>query len=159
MFFAETQNKILYAITWKTAAELIVDRADENKLNMSLTTWKGNIVRKWDIYIAKNYLTEDEVDSLNRFVMVFLESAELRAKDEKDITLSFWQENIDLIIEFNRKKLLKGNWSISNKQMREEVDIIYENFTEKIKLEDIEKANNQDMVELEELEKTIKSIG
>ena len=56
---------------------------------MNLTNWKGKIVRKWDIYIAKNYLTEDEIDSLNRFVMVFLESAELRAKDEKDITLSF----------------------------------------------------------------------
>ena len=156
MFFAETQNKILYAITWKTAAELIVDRANEDKLNMSLTSWKGSIVRKWDIYIAKNYLTEDEIDSLNRFIMVFLESAELRAKDEKDITLSFWQENIDLIIEFNRKKLLKTNWSISNKQMKEKVDIVYEKFTEKRRVEEIEKANNEDLIELEELEKMIK---
>jgi hypothetical protein len=156
MFFAETQNKILYAITWKTAAELIVDRADEDKLNMSLTSWKGNIVRKWDIYIAKNYLTEDEIDSLNRFIMVFLESAELRVKDEKDITLSFWQENIDLIIEFNRKKLLNSNWSISNKQMKEKVDFIYEKFIEKRKVEEIEKANNQDLIELEEVENMIK---
>lgn len=156
MFFAEIQNKILYAITWKTAAEIIVDRADESKSNMSLTSWKGKIVRKWDIYIAKNYLTEDEVDSLNRFVMVFLESAELRAKDEKDITLSFWQENIDLIIEFNRKKLLEGNWSISNKDMKEQVDIAYEKFTEKRKELDIVDADKQDMVELEELEKAIK---
>jgi len=159
MFFAETQNKILYAITGKTAAELIVDRADEDKLNMSLTTWKGKIVRKWDIYIAKNYLTEDEIDSLNRFVMVFLESAELRAKDEKDITLSFWQENIDWIIEFNRKKLLKGNWSISNKDMKQQVDVIYDKFSEKRKLEEVEKADNQDLIELEELEKTIKAIS
>ena len=156
MFFAETKNKILYAITGKTAAELIVDRANEDKLNMSLTSWKGKIVRKWDIYIAKNYLTEDEIDSLNRFVMVFLESAELRAKDEKDITLSFWQENIDLIIEFNRKKLLKTNWSISNKQMKEKVDIVYEKFSEKRKVEEIEKADNYDILELEELEKIIK---
>ena len=88
--------------------------------------------------------------------MVFLESAELRTKDEKDITLSFWQENIDLIIEFNRKKLLKTNWSISNKQMKEQIDIIYEKFTEKRKLEEIEKADNQDIIELEELEKVIK---
>jgi hypothetical protein len=110
MFFAETQNKILYAITGKTASEIIVNRADENKLNMNLTNWKWKIVRKWDIYIAKNYLTEDEVDSLNRFVIVFLESAELRVKDEKDITLSFWRKNIDKIIEFNRKKILEDNW-------------------------------------------------
>ncbi|MFK7779782.1 MAG: virulence RhuM family protein [Candidatus Gracilibacteria bacterium] len=156
MFFAETQNKILYAITGKTAAEIIVDRANENKLNMSLTSWKGKIVRKGDIYIAKNYLTEDEIDSLNRFIMVFLESAELRAKDEKDITLSFWQENIDLIIEFNRKKLLKVNGNISNKQMKEQVDIVYEKFSEKRKELDIVKADKQDMVELEELEKVIK---
>ena len=96
MFFAETQNKILYAITGKTASEIVVDRANANEKNMSLTAWKGKIVRKQDIYIAKNYLTENEIDSLNRFVMVFLETAELRAKDEKDITIEFWQKNIDI---------------------------------------------------------------
>ena len=125
---------------------------------MNLTNWKGSIVRKWDIYIAKNYLTEDEIDSLNRFVMVFLESAELRAKNEKDITLKFWQENIDLIIEFNRKKLLKDNWNVSNKKMKEQVDIVYEKFNEKRKLKEIKKANKQDIIELEELEKTIKIL-
>ncbi len=88
--------------------------------------------------------------------MVFLESAELRAKDEKDITLSFWQENIDLIIEFNRKKLLKTNWSISNKDMKKQIDIVYKKFTKKRKVEEIEKADNQDLIELEELEKVIK---
>jgi hypothetical protein len=81
MFYAETQNKILYAITGKTASEIIVSRANENEVNMALTSWKGTIVRKQDIYIAKNYLTEDEVDSLNRFIVVFLETAELRAKN------------------------------------------------------------------------------
>ncbi len=156
MFFAETQNKILYAITGKTASEIIVDRALENKPNMNLTSWKWKIVRKWDIFIAKNYLTEDEVDSLNRFVMVFLESAELRVKDEKDITLSFWRENIDKIIEFNRKKILKNNWSISNKQMKEKVDIVYKKFNKIRKSIEIKEANKQDLVELEELEKIIK---
>lgn len=156
MFFAETQNKILYAITWETAAEIIVDRADENKINMNLTSWKGSIVRKGDIYIAKNYLTEEEVDSLNRFVMVFLESAELRAKDEKDITLNFWQKNIDLIIEFNRKKLLKNNGGISHKLMKEKVDIIYDNFDQDRKNNEIEKTNKQDILEIEELEKIVK---
>jgi hypothetical protein len=71
MFYAETQNKILFAITGKTAAEIVVSRANANEPNMALTSWKGKVVRKQDIYIAKNYLTEDEIDNLNRFVTVF----------------------------------------------------------------------------------------
>ena len=98
MFYAQTQNKILYAIIGQTAAEIVVSRADASKSNMALTSWEGSVVRKGDIYTAKNYLTEDEIDTLNRFVMVFLESAELRAKNRQDITMDFWRENIDKII-------------------------------------------------------------
>lgn len=65
MFFAETQNKLLYAITQQTAAQLILSRADAGKENMGLTTWKGSIVRQQDITVAKNYLTHDELDTLN----------------------------------------------------------------------------------------------
>jgi len=89
MFFAEAQNKLLYATTNQTAAELIVKRADANKLNMGLNTWKGNVVRKQDITIAKNYLSEDEIDSLNRLVVIFLETAELRAKNKQDLTMRY----------------------------------------------------------------------
>ena len=63
MFFTETQNKLLYAVTQKTAAEIVISRAYASQPNMALTSWKGKIVRKQDIYIAKNYLTEDELDS------------------------------------------------------------------------------------------------
>jgi len=118
MFFAEIQNKILYAITGNTAAEIIVNRADSVMQNMALTNWQGSIVRKQDIFISKNYLNHDELDSLNRFVTVFLETAELRAKDEKDITITFWKENIDKIIELNNKKLLDHKGGISNKEMK-----------------------------------------
>lgn len=76
MFFAEAQNKLHFAVTGKTAAEIIVSRASADKSNMNLTSWKGTIVRKQDIFIAKNYLTEDEIDTLNRLVVIFLESAE-----------------------------------------------------------------------------------
>ena len=107
MFFAETQNKLLFAVTNQTAAEIVVSRADAQKQNMGLTSWKGTIVRKGDVFIAKKYLTEDEIDTLNRLVVVFLESAELRAKNRQDITMDFWQKNVDKIIEFNDKKLLK----------------------------------------------------
>jgi hypothetical protein len=90
MFFAETQNKLLYAVTKKTAAEIIVSRANANEPNMALTAWKGAIVRKQDIFIAKNYLKEDEIDTLNRLVVIFLETAELRVKNRIDISMKFW---------------------------------------------------------------------
>jgi hypothetical protein len=93
MFFAETQNKLLYAVTGQTAAEIILERADPDKPNMALTSWQGSVVRKQDIFIAKNYLNEDELDTLNRLVVIFLETAELRAKNRVDITIKFWREN------------------------------------------------------------------
>lgn len=107
MFFATTQNKLLYAITSQTAAEIIVSRANASQLNMALTHWKGKVVRKQDIYTAKNYLTENEIDSLNRYVTVFLETAELRAKNQQDITMNFWKENVDRILQFTDKKFCK----------------------------------------------------
>ena len=158
MFYAQTQNKILYAITGQTAAELIVSRADASQNNMALTSWEGNIVRKGDIYIAKNYLTDDEIDSLNRFVMVFLEMAELRAKNRQDITMDFWRENIDRIIEFNDKKVLKGNGSVSNEQMKTIVRKVYDEFEVKRKQYDAQQADLEDLKEIEELEAHIKLL-
>lgn len=158
MFYAQTQNKILYAITGQTAAELIVSRADASQNNMALTSWEGNIVRKGDIYIAKNYLTDNEIDSLNRFVMVFLESAELRAKNRQDITMDFWRENIDRIIEFNDKKVLKDNGSVSNEQMKTIVRKVYDEFEVKRKQYDAQQADLEDLKEIEELEAHIKLL-
>ncbi len=114
MFFAETQNKLLYAITRHTAAEIITQRADANAPNMNLTAWKGSIVRKGDITIAKNYLTADEVDSLNRLTVIFLESAELRVKERKDLTLAYWRDNVDKLLTFNDKPILSGTGRISH---------------------------------------------
>ena len=126
---------------------------------MALTKWKGNIVRKQDILISKNYLNHNELDSLNRFVTVFLETAELRAKDEKDISISFWQENVDKIIEFNNKKLLGHKGNISSKKMTKKVSEIYEKFNDKRKKEEIILADKQDMKELESLEADIKKLA
>jgi hypothetical protein len=153
MFFAETQNKLLYAVTNKTAAELIVARANAKDPNMALTTWKSNQVRKQDIFVAKNYLNEDELDSLNRLVVIFLETAELRAKNRIDITMRFWKENVDSVLEFNDKAILKGLGSVSNKQMDEKVRKIYAQFDANRKLEE---AKNEDAIELEEIEKLLK---
>ncbi|WP_127129337.1 virulence RhuM family protein [Pseudoflavitalea rhizosphaerae] len=148
MFFAETQNKLLYAVTGKTAAEIIVTRADADKPNMALTSWKGEVVRKQDIYIAKNYLLEDEIDTLNRLVVIFLETAELRVKNRNAPTMGFWKENVDRILEFNDKTVLKDSGRISNAQMEESVSEIYEVFNKKRKEIDANLADLQDLEEL-----------
>jgi hypothetical protein len=156
MFFAETQNKLLFAVTNQTAAEIIVSRASANKPNMALTSWKGSIVRKQDIFIAKNYLTEDEIDTLNRLVVIFLETAELRAKNRIDITMDFWRENVDKILELNDKKVLSGKGSVSNALMEKKVEEIYETFESKRKSFEAQKADESELEELKRLEKEIK---
>ena len=156
MFFAETQNKRLFAVTNQTAAEIVVSRADAQIQNMGLTSWKGTIVRKGDVFTAKNYLTEDEIDTLNRLVVVFLESAELRAKNRQDITMDFWQTNVDKIIEFNDKKLLKDRGSVSKSQMEKIAGQVYEDFNNKRKIADAQEADLEDLKQIEMLEKQIK---
>jgi hypothetical protein len=157
MFFAETQNKLHYAVTGQTAAELIVSRANADKPNMNLTSWKGSIVRKQDIYIAKNYLTHDEIDTLNRLVVIFLESAELRAKNRMDITMDFWRENVDKILDFQDKKILTHAGSISKVEMEKQVLEIYKSFDKRRKEFEALQADKEDLEELRKLEQEIKS--
>ena len=156
MFFAETQNKLLHAVTNKTAAEIIISRADANSPNMALTSWKGGVVRKQDVFIAKNYLNEDEVDTLNRLVVIFLETAELRAKNRNDITMKFWRDNVDKILEFNDKPLLTDKGTISKEAMEQKVREIYKLFDRKRKFYDAQQADKQDLEELKQLEEKLK---
>ena len=151
MFFAETQNKLLYAVTHKTAAEIIVSRADASQPNMALTSWKGSIVRKQDIYVAKNYLQSDEIDSLNRLTVLFLDSAELRVKERKDLTLNFWRVNIDALLNFQNKDVLKTAGTVSNKQMEQMVDAVYEDFNQRRKLYAAQQEDKNDDDELKAL--------
>ena len=90
-FFATVQNLLLYAVTRQTAAELVMARANPDDTHFGLLHWQGASVRKQDILIAKNYLTEDEIDTLNRLVVIFLETAELHAKRREEIRMSFWR--------------------------------------------------------------------
>lgn len=156
IFFAETQNKLLYAVTWKTAAEIVISRADKSLPNMWLTNWKWTVVRKEDIYIAKNYLDQDEIDSLNRLVTIFLETAELKVKDKKVLTMDFWRQNVDKIIEFQDKEVLEHKWSISSEAMKEEVSKIFDDFDKKRKKLEAQKADEEDLKELEDLENRLK---
>ena len=157
MFFAETQNKLLYAVTHQTAAEIVTSRANADKPNMGLTSWKGSIVRKQDIIVAKNYLNEDEIDTLNRLTTLFLESAELRVKEHKDLTLDFWRNNVNGLLSYHGKDILQGKGSISNSEMEKMVFEIYEQFDARRKQLEAVKADQEDTKLLDEIvEKTKK---
>jgi len=155
MFFAETQNKLLFAVTGKTAAELIISRADAEKENMGLTSWKGAIVRKQDVITAKNYLAEDEIDTLNRLVVIFLETAELNVKERKDLTISFWKENIDRLLNFQNRNILTGSGIVSNAQMESYVENVFELFDKKRKEYEAMISDQNDLEEIKAMENKI----
>ena len=156
IFFAETQNKLLYAITHQTAAELIVTRADINKPNMGLTTWKGSIVRKGDVITAKNYLLKDEIDDLNRLVDIFLTSAEMRVKERRDLTLDYWRNNVDALLTFQGKDILQGKGEVSNASMESIAHKVYDEFNAKRKQLEAKQADADDLKMLEDIENQIK---
>lgn len=156
MFYAETQNKLLYAITGHTSAEIVMQRADADAPNMGLTSWKGAVVRKQDVIIAKNYLTHDELDSLNRLVVIFLETAEFRAKNRKDLTMGFWRENVDKILVSNDQPLLSNAGSVGKEQKDAFAYRVYEEFNTRRKRRDAIEADREDMEQLKELEAEIK---
>ena len=155
MFFAETQNKLLYAVTHQTAAELIVSRADATHPNMGLTTWKGSIVRKGDVIVAKNYLQNEEIDSLNRLVDIFLTSAEERVKGRRDLTLDYWRKNVDNLLTFQEKDILQGAGSITNYEAEETAKQVYDVFNTKRKQMEAQAADADDLKMLEDLERRI----
>jgi hypothetical protein len=159
LFFAEVQNKLLYAATSQTAAELIVARADPTQPNMALSTWSGSRVRKHDILVAKNYLNEDEVDTLNRLVVIFLEQAELRAKQKQDLSLDFWRSSVDRMLASNDQRLLDGPGSVSHENMKSIAAERYDSFDSKRRQQEAIEADAEDLKVLEELEKDLKRKG
>lgn len=152
MFFAETQNKLLYAITQQTAAQLILSRADAGKENMGLTTWKGSIVRQQDITVAKNYLTHDELDTLNRLVTIFLETAELRVKERNDLTIGYWKKTVDSLLAFHGKEVLKGNGPVTKREMEQQIHAVYEDFNARRKAYQARLADSEELNLLDDLE-------
>lgn len=155
-FFATVQNLLLFAVTGKTAAELVMARANASDPNFGLLAWKGDKVRKTDILIAKNYLTEDEIDTLNRLVVIFLETAELRAKNRKETRMAFWKENIDQIITSNGFTLLEGKGGISHEQMEATTLTRYSEFDQHRRQQEAIAADQSDETELKQLETKIK---
>ena len=156
VFFATVQNLLLYAVTGQTAAELILSRANPDDPHFGLRAWSGGRVRKQDILIAKNYLSEDEIDTLNRLVVIFLETAELRAKSRQEIPMRFWMENVGQIIASIGFLLLKSAGSVSHEQMEAATSERYLAFDEQRKQQEARAADAADADELAALENKIK---
>jgi len=121
-FFATIQNKLVYAITGRTAAELIVQRADPAADNMALTNWPGPQIRKSDAVVSKNYLHADELDQLNRLVTMFLDFAEDRAIRRMETRMADWIAQTDRFLTFNERAILCGAGRVSHDQMESIVD-------------------------------------
>jgi len=116
-FFATVQNKLHWAITGQTAAEIIYDRVSSGKPNMGLTNWGNSpkgAIRKTDVSIAKNYLNEKELDGLNRIVTMYLDYAEMQAQKGIVMCMKDWVEKLDAFLQFNEKEILKDSGKISH---------------------------------------------
>jgi hypothetical protein len=127
-FFRFIQNKLHFAVTGKTAAELIAERADSSRPNMGLTTWKSGSVQKADVTVAKNYLQEHEIGELNRIVTMWLDFAEDQARRRKEVFLKDWAERLDAFLSFNEREVLAGAGSVSKRDADAHAEGQYEQF-------------------------------
>lgn len=130
-FFKIIQNKLHYAITSHTAAELIYERANSEKENMGLSTWKEapeGMIYKYDVAIAKNYLTETELKKLNNLTTLFLDYAESMAEDNQVMTMKDWINETDNLLKFRKKEILQNSGKISHKQAIEKAENEYEKY-------------------------------
>jgi len=133
-FYAFVQNKLHVAVTGKTAAELIAERATPDSPTMGLTTWKGapdGKILKSDTLVAKNYLNEKEILRLNRLVNMFIDYAELMAEDEQLMSMQDWLNETDRFLQNNRQRVLEGKGSISHEDAVKKVSDIYSEFRKK----------------------------
>ena len=154
-FFAAVQNLLLYAVTQQTAAEIVLGRADPADPHFGLRAWKGARVRSQDILVAKNYLTEEEIDTLNRLVVIFLETAELRAKRQTVTTMAFWRENVAQIIAANGFPLLAGAGTVSHARMEQHITPLFLDYEARRRSQEARGADAQDEAELHALGKKI----
>lgn len=158
LFFKKVQNKMLWATTHRTAAELIVERADPKLPNMGLTNWKGSRVRQQDVAVAKNYLGQAEIEELNEIVVMYLDYAENQAKRRKTVTMAEWEEKLDAFLAFNEKDLLKHAGKVSAEVAEKLALERYESFDGRRREEERELADAEDRALLEALQEKAKSL-
>jgi hypothetical protein len=154
-FFAETQNQMLFAVTGHTAAEIVVARADASQPNMGLQAWSGSRVRKQDVIVAKNYLTRDEIDTLNRIVTMFLDYAELQTLQRKQLKLAGWRANVGRFLQFNERPVLGHAGSVSHADMQAIAEQRYEEFDTHRRAAEALEADREDIQALETAEKKL----
>ncbi len=155
-FFSIIQNKLHFAATGMTAAELIKCRADHSLSNMGLTSWKSGEVRKTDVIIAKNYLKEEEIDGLNRIVVMWLDYAEDQAKRRKQVFMKDWEQKLDEFLKFNDRRVLPDAGNVSKKDADEFAKQEYDRFADR------RRAYKEALGEAEsikQLEETAKQLG
>ncbi|SAK39321.1 hypothetical protein AWB80_00056 [Caballeronia pedi] len=155
LFFAEVQNKMFFAVTGHTAAELIVERADLAQPNMGLTSWNGGRVRKGDVTVAKNYLKGDELRDLNRIVTLFLDFAELRAQQRQNLRMHDWRAYVDSFMTFNEQPLLRDNGRMSQASMSTIIAELYEKFDASRRAAEAKDADEADLREIEDVERQL----
>jgi hypothetical protein len=127
-FFQIIQNKLHFAATGKTAPELIAGRADHSQPNMGLTAWKGGVVRKADVTVAKNYLTREEIGELNRIVTMWLDFAEDQARRRKQVFLNDWETKLNDFLRFNERAVLSDKGSVTKTAADTRAEAEYEEF-------------------------------
>jgi hypothetical protein len=153
VFFKTVQNKMLWATTGKTAAELIVERANANLPNMGLTSWQRSKVRKTDVVTAKNYLNHDELIELNGIVTMFLDFAEDQARRRQTMTMKQWEERLDAFLNFNDRAVLTHAGGISHEKAEQLVHERFSKFEEQRRYAESLAAEEEYLHELETLEK------
>lgn len=154
-FFATVQNKMHYSAHGHTAAEVIYNRADSNKDFMGLTTWTGFLPKKGDAEYAKNYLTEDEMDTLNRIVSLFLDFAELQAKNHTPMYMNDWIQKLDDFLKLSGKELLNHAGSISAEVAKLKANTEYDKFKER----SLEQLSPVEIHYIENFERERKKLG
>ena len=150
-FFATIQNKLVYAVTRHTAAELVVQRCDPGAANMGLTSWSGDRVRKVDVTISKNYLTEQELSDLNLLTTRFLDYAEDRTRRRQQILMADWITQTDRFIDFDERPLLHGGGSVSAAQAKAATDERYAQFDARRRIEEARRAEIEEADDLRAL--------
>lgn len=158
-FFATIQNKLIHAVTGRTAAELIVARADPAKPNMALTSWTGARVRKADVVVSKNYLTAGEIDQLNRLTTMFLDLAEERAERRQQMRMADWLGETDRFLRFVDRPLLAGAGSVSNAQMEAIAHERFATFDAARRAAEKAAAEREEAEDLARLEAEAKRLG
>jgi hypothetical protein len=147
VFFQTIQNKLHFAATGKTAAELIAERADAAQPNMGLTSWHGGVVRKGDVIVAKNYLREGEIEELNRLVVMFLDFAEDQARRRKQIFLQNWVTRLHDFLNLNERAILPDSGKVSREEAHQRAETEYERFAARRRAE-LEAQGEADLLNL-----------